>query len=99
MSIKILEELRHYLNLYRCSGGKMHRYNQANHLTRILLNIAEHEEITSIYQLGRKHVSRYWLRRQAYSDLTKRDEYYALCYLWNKILKRETRPPKWINHQ
>ena len=94
MTAKIEQELYHALNLYQRAGGKKHRANQAHHMRRILTDIIQHEGITSIYQLGRKHISSYWRRNQHHSELTKRDEFYALNYVWRNILGRQNPPPK-----
>ncbi len=36
--------------------------------------------------LGRKHVKRYWQRREHLADSTKRDHHYAIEYVWCDLL-------------
>ncbi|WP_318454837.1 hypothetical protein [Photobacterium leiognathi] len=53
-----------------------------------MTDIAAHEGINDIRQLGRKHVERYWQRHEHLADSTKRDHHYAIEYVWCDLLRR-----------
>lgn len=82
------------------SGGLMKTGNHParkrvrKRMITIMLDIARHEHITDIRQLGRAHIHRYWNRTTHLSPATLRDHYYAIEKIWQNLLRRTSLPPK-----
>lgn len=47
-------------------------------MIRIALDIAKHENINSVGQIGKKHIERYWKRHEGIAESTRRDREYAI---------------------
>lgn len=95
---KIEHQLYRQLHLYRRSGGKKNRKNQARKMMLLIGDIEKAEirrgtPITDLRQLGKKHMFGFWKRNERLSQTARRDYYYAACYVWREILGRPTNPP------
>lgn len=87
-------ELKQALHLYQRTGGKKNRKNQAEKMLSFCRDIQRHDpKLKSIGQIGRKHVSGFWYRKDRLAPSTKLAYYYGICYLWCKIIKRSSVPP------
>ncbi|WP_318419702.1 hypothetical protein [Photobacterium leiognathi] len=85
---RITNQILQLTHNYRAGGGKKHRRENVKRMIRIMNDIAAHEGINDIRQLGRKHVERYWQRHEHLADSTKRDHHYAIEYVWCDLLGR-----------
>ena len=81
-------ELKQALHLYQRTGGKKNRKTQAEKMLSFCRNIQRHDpKLKSIGQIGRKHVSAFWRRKDHLAPSTKLAYNYAIFYLWKSILK------------
>ncbi|CAK1869464.1 hypothetical protein [Vibrio sp. 1CM24A] len=81
-------------NLYLRTGGKKNRQEQVKNMERFVAWIkTHHPEVTSLGQLGRKHIAHFWRYNASCSKTYKRNYFYAIRYIWQQILHRNSEPP------
>lgn len=87
-------ELKNGTNLYARTGGKQNRKEQIKNMGRFVAWLKiNHPEVRSLGQLGRAHIAHFWRDNREKSEGYKRNQFYAINYIWKEILHRNNRPP------
>lgn len=89
----LAKQLEPYIHRYVRKGGKQNRKQQ---MTRLLIFInwqQQHEQITGLEQLGKRHVILFWKHHRHQQDATAYHYWLAIRILW-EWLNKATPPPK-----
>jgi hypothetical protein len=89
-----LDELEYRLICYAKKGGKTSRKKQCNRIRQFIRFCASDNSTTPVRgpdQIGNKQVW-LWYYKKELQKSTERDRYYAVCFLW-EMLGRKNAPP------
>jgi len=88
-----VDELKSHTHHYVSRGGKQNRKKQVSLIIHFMEYTVSTDKISSIHELGRRHVINFWKSHRDLPEKTAYDYWLGICKLWEWIGKNE-KPPK-----